>query len=44
MASLNLSPEEVKILESIRQRLAQVVSSLQKFKDDVVVGQPLPPA
>ncbi|SPO07653.1 uncharacterized protein DNG_10348 [Cephalotrichum gorgonifer] len=44
MASLNLSMDEVKVLESIRQRLTQVVSSLQKFKDDVAIGQPLPPA
>lgn len=44
MASLNLLPDEVKVLESIRQRLTQVVSSLQKFKDDVALGQPLPPA
>ncbi|PKS09882.1 hypothetical protein jhhlp_004505 [Lomentospora prolificans] len=44
MASLNLSPDEIKVLESVRQRLAQVVSSLQKFKDDVVHSQPLPPA
>ena len=44
MASLNLSPDEVKVLESARQRLTQVVNSLQKFKDDVALGQPLPPA
>ena len=44
MASLNLLPDEVKVLESIRQRLTQVVNSLQKFKDDVALGQPLPPA
>ena len=44
MASLNLIPDEVRVIEYVRQRLTQVVSSLQSFKDDVAIGQPLPPA
>ncbi|MBE3042426.1 hypothetical protein IMZ48_07570, partial [Candidatus Bathyarchaeota archaeon] len=44
MASLNLMPDEVRVIEYVRQRLTQVVSSLQSFKDDVAIGQPLPPA
>lgn len=44
MASLNLSSDEIKVLESVRQQLAQVVSSLQKFQEDLHKGNPLPPA
>lgn len=42
MASLNLAPEELKQLELLRNRFAQLTSSLQSLRANVINSNPLP--
>lgn len=42
MASLGLTPEELKAVEQTRQRLSQLSSSINSLKNDVFVSNPLP--
>ncbi|KAK1755220.1 mediator of RNA polymerase II transcription subunit 8 [Echria macrotheca] len=42
MSSLGLAPDEVRQLDVLRQRLAQLVSSLQSLHESVATAQPLP--
>lgn len=44
MASLNLEPEELKVIEQLRVRLSLLSTSIQSLRDDVVNGNPLPSA
>ncbi|KAI0391486.1 mediator of RNA polymerase II transcription complex subunit 8-domain-containing protein [Xylariaceae sp. FL0594] len=42
MASLGLTPEELRAVEQTRQRLSQLSSSINSLKNDVLVSNPLP--
>ncbi|KAK8058788.1 RNA polymerase II mediator complex component Med8 [Apiospora phragmitis] len=42
MASLNISPEELKAVEQTRQRLFQLSNSIGSLKHDVLTSHPLP--
>ncbi|KAK8031796.1 mediator of RNA polymerase II transcription subunit 8 [Apiospora arundinis] len=42
MASLNISPEELKAVEQTRQRLFQLSNSIGSLKHDVINSNPLP--
>ncbi|KAK6222773.1 mediator of RNA polymerase II transcription subunit 8 [Pestalotiopsis sp. IQ-011] len=42
MASLNITPEELKALEQTRQRLQQVSDSIGTLKNGVITSSPLP--
>jgi mediator of RNA polymerase II transcription subunit 8 len=42
MASLNLSPEEFKQLELVRNRFVQLTSSLSSLRTNVINSNPLP--
>ncbi|KAI0150900.1 mediator of RNA polymerase II transcription complex subunit 8-domain-containing protein [Pestalotiopsis sp. NC0098] len=42
MASLNITPEELKALEQTRQRLQQVSDSIGTLKNGVINSSPLP--
>ncbi|KAK8110836.1 RNA polymerase II mediator complex component Med8, partial [Apiospora kogelbergensis] len=42
MASLNISPEELKAVEQTRQRLFQLSNSIGSLKHDVINSHPLP--
>ncbi|KXX83221.1 Mediator of RNA polymerase II transcription subunit 8 [Madurella mycetomatis] len=42
MASLNLAPEELKQLELLRNRFAQLTNSLQSLRANVINSNPLP--
>lgn len=42
MASLNLTPEELKQLELLRNRLSQLTSSLASLRGRVINSNPLP--
>jgi mediator of RNA polymerase II transcription subunit 8 len=42
MASLNMSPEELKQLELLRNRFAQLTSSLTSLRAHVMNSNPLP--
>ncbi len=44
MASLNLSPEEFKAIESTRGRLGQLATNIASLKNDVYNSNPLPSA
>ena len=44
MASLNLTPEELKSLESVRSRLFQLSNSIGSLHQDVFRSNPLPSA
>ena len=42
MASLNMSPEQLKQLELLRNRFAQLTSSIASLRTDVLNSNPLP--
>lgn len=44
MASLNLSQDELKAIESTRSRLFQLSNSIASVKNDMFMSQPLPSA
>jgi mediator of RNA polymerase II transcription subunit 8 len=43
MASLNMAPEELKQLELLRNRFAQLTSSLASLRANILNSNPLPP-
>lgn len=43
MATLNLEDDELKALEQTLSKVAQLSSSIQSFRQDLVKSNPIPP-
>lgn len=43
MATLNLDDDELKALEQTLSKVAQLSSSVQSFRQDLIKSSPLPP-
>lgn len=43
MATLNLEDDELKALEQTLSKVAQLSSSIQSFRQDLVKSSPIPP-